>query len=219
MSDDVLSTVRSDLITDADLALASASKGLGPAQFMGYLAMVIVVAISGLYLSRYSSGFDSNQYWERSEIAQEIAALGREAPQTGKAKPWKSHLTQSRRVGKFIKPLAWLATKPMDKVYRASFRHWPGLPGLQKIPRCLARIVLYGLHGPITVKGTEYNSIMAPLGAVLSDEQIALALTYVRQEWGNLVSAVEADVVEQARSETGPRAMWMVEELRPWDMD
>ena len=218
MSDDVLSTVRSDLITDADLALASASKGLGPAQFMGYLAMVIVVAISGLYLSRYSGDFDSNQYWERSEIAQEIAALGGSSPDG-----------QSRAVEVAFDPI-----KEGRKIYQTTCMachqaNGQGLPGVfpplagsawvAKNPVMLARIVLYGLHGPITVKGTEYNSIMAPLGAVLSDEQIALALTYVRQEWGNLASAVEADVVEQARSETGPRAMWMVEELRPWDMD
>jgi mono/diheme cytochrome c family protein len=86
-------------------------------------------------------------------------------------------------------------------------------------PELLARIVLAGLQGPITVKDTEFNSIMAPLGLILNDEQIALALTYVRQEWGNTSGPVDAAVVTEAREQSGERGMWTVEELKSWITD
>ena len=82
-----------------------------------------------------------------------------------------------------------------------------------KDPDMLARIVIAGVQGPIMVSGTEYNSIMAPLGAVLSDEDIANVLTYVRQAWGNDYPAVDASVVAEARAATGARGMWTVPEL------
>jgi mono/diheme cytochrome c family protein len=79
------------------------------------------------------------------------------------------------------------------------------------------RIVLHGLQGPITVKGVQYNSVMPAYGTgiVMSDEEVAAVLTYVRRSWGNSASAVTpADVAKErsaARSRTGPMT---AEELR-----
>lgn len=63
------------------------------------------------------------------------------------------------------------------------------------------RIVMHGLQGPIMVKGVEYNSVMPPygLGIVMSDEELAAVLTYVRSSWGNRASAVTAEDVEEER--------------------
>ena len=44
--------------------------------------------------------------------------------------------------------------------------------------------VLQGLSGPITVNGTKFDSVMPHLN-YLTDEQIADALTYVLNSWGN----------------------------------
>ncbi|MDP2137918.1 MAG: cytochrome c [Candidatus Didemnitutus sp.] len=74
-------------------------------------------------------------------------------------------------------------------------------------------IVLYGLNGPITVKGNVYNSAMTPLGGVLRDEQIANALTYVRSEWGNDAPAITAEQVAAVRAELGARGPFTVEQL------
>lgn len=63
------------------------------------------------------------------------------------------------------------------------------------------RIVLNGLNGPIHVIDKDFNNVMAPLGTTLKDEQIADALTYVRQEWGNKAPAVAADAVSKIRAE------------------
>jgi len=78
----------------------------------------------------------------------------------------------------------------------------------------IIRIVLLGLHGPITVAGKDFNSAMASLGGVLKDEQIANALTYVRSEWGNNAPEVKPETVSRIRAEVAGRtAPWTVEEL------
>lgn len=78
------------------------------------------------------------------------------------------------------------------------------------------RIILHGLQGPITVAGKEYNNVMAPLGSVLRDDQIADVISYTRQEegWNNTGGEVSAETVARIRSETADRrAPWTAEEL------
>jgi mono/diheme cytochrome c family protein len=78
----------------------------------------------------------------------------------------------------------------------------------------LIRIVLHGLKGPITVAGKEYNSVMAPLGTVLKDDQIANVLSYIRQEWGNSAPEVKPETVARVRAETASqKEQWTAAEL------
>ena len=66
------------------------------------------------------------------------------------------------------------------------------------------RIVLNGKEGSV--------GLMPPLGGILSDEQIAAALTYIRREWGHAASPIEPAAVAQTRKETAGRT-------RPWTHD
>jgi len=76
------------------------------------------------------------------------------------------------------------------------------------------RIVLHGLSGPIKVHGQEFNNVMAPLGAVLKDEQIANVLSYVRAEWGNTAPEVQPETVAKVRADTAGRSTnWTAAEL------
>jgi putative membrane-bound dehydrogenase-like protein len=69
-----------------------------------------------------------------------------------------------------------------------------------------ARILLHGKDGPV--------GLMPPVGSVLTDEQIASVLTYVRREWGQTGTAVEPDAVGAVRSSTADRTKpWTDEEL------
>ncbi len=78
----------------------------------------------------------------------------------------------------------------------------------------IIRIVLLGLNGPIKVEGKEFNNAMPGLGASLKDEQIAHALSYVRQEWGNKAPEVQPETVARIRTELGTRtAPFNAEEL------
>ncbi len=61
---------------------------------------------------------------------------------------------------------------------------------------------LFGLSGPITVNGVEYNGVMPSLGH-LSDEDLAAALTFVFGSWGNDGAAVSVAEVAALRIELG----------------
>lgn len=77
----------------------------------------------------------------------------------------------------------------------------------------LARIILHGLTGPITVNDVTYQMEMPAL-SVFDDEQIAGVMSYVRQEWGNQAREVSAETVQKIRETTAQRtAPWTQEEL------
>ena len=59
---------------------------------------------------------------------------------------------------------------------------------------------MFGLSGPITVNGVDYNGVMPSL-AHLSDEDLAAALTYVLSSWGNDGAAVSVEEVAALRAE------------------
>ena len=82
-------------------------------------------------------------------------------------------------------------------------------------PRIAAGIVVHGLYGPVRMPdGRRFDSVMAPLGENLSDEQIADVLTWVRQAWGNVATPVDAAMVADARGTTPPGGtMWTVASL------
>jgi mono/diheme cytochrome c family protein len=65
----------------------------------------------------------------------------------------------------------------------------------------IAHVVLYGLTGPITVKGQQFNGTMLAWGGTYTDEQIAAVLTYVRSQWGNTGGPIDPAVVKAARAE------------------
>lgn len=74
----------------------------------------------------------------------------------------------------------------------------PGIP---------ARILLNGKEGA--------TGLMPPVGSVLTDDQIANVLTYIRREWGQTGTPVDSDTVRQVRALTKDRTRpWTDEELR-----
>jgi mono/diheme cytochrome c family protein len=81
-------------------------------------------------------------------------------------------------------------------------------------PSRMIAIILKGLTGPVTVKGTEYNGIMAPHEAMLTDDQIAAIATYERSSWGNTGAAVTAAQVAEVRAAHASRTTsWTIAEL------
>jgi mono/diheme cytochrome c family protein len=92
---------------------------------------------------------------------------------------------------------------------------------LSDSPSRIIRIVLNGLGGPITVKGTPFNGgAMNPWRKTaenpsgLTDEEIAAVLSYARNSWGNKASIVTAEQVSAIAKETEKRTdPWTPEEL------
>jgi mono/diheme cytochrome c family protein len=81
-------------------------------------------------------------------------------------------------------------------------------------PERLVRIVLNGLRGPIKVKGQTYELDMPSLG-VLSDEQIAAVLTYIRRDWNHGFAAVSPALVKKVREASATRVdAWTAADLQ-----
>lgn len=79
----------------------------------------------------------------------------------------------------------------------------------------LPRIVLHGLSGAIKVNGQAWPPLeMPPLGAALTDEQIAGVLTYIRREWEHGASPVSVKAVADIRTSNKERTKaWTPEEI------
>ncbi len=86
---------------------------------------------------------------------------------------------------------------------------WPKGPAERSI-----KIVLNGMTGPVEVAGMTYNIDMPPQGAVLSDEKVAAALTYVREKFAGGAGAVTPAQVAAVRAQTVKRTTpWTAAEL------
>jgi mono/diheme cytochrome c family protein len=71
-------------------------------------------------------------------------------------------------------------------------------------PDRIARVILDGVAGPITVKGAVYNNAMVPWRKQMNDEEVSDVLTFIRSnpEWGHSAAMVEEDVISAIREET-----------------
>jgi putative membrane-bound dehydrogenase-like protein len=78
-------------------------------------------------------------------------------------------------------------------------------------PDRLARIVLHGVSGPISVDGRTYSFEMPGLQK-LNDDDIAAVLTYVRRSWDHTAPAVDVATVKEARAAHRP-IPWTEREL------
>ncbi len=85
----------------------------------------------------------------------------------------------------------------------------------QKGSGVLVRIVNNGLSGPIEVKGKPWSQgVMEPVGASLTDDEVADLLTYIRNAWSNNGAPVDSDEVAKVREAIGDRGTkWTAQEL------
>ena len=83
----------------------------------------------------------------------------------------------------------------------------------------LIKIVLKGLYGPLQFQGKEYGPIrntppMTGLGPLMTDEEVAAVIFYVRQSFGNNLPAIKPERVKEIREATKDRSMfYMVDEI------
>ena len=86
----------------------------------------------------------------------------------------------------------------------------------------LAALILYGLTGPITVKGQAYSGadLMPPHVATFSSEEVAQVMSYIRNTWGNEASFVTTEMVDFAKEKYDGRAEpFTAAELRAPDVN
>jgi mono/diheme cytochrome c family protein len=85
---------------------------------------------------------------------------------------------------------------------------FPPLAGSEWVkgdPKLVARILLLGVTGKITVAGSTFNGSMPAFGTALSDAEIAAVASHVRSSFGNHSPAMTADVVKAQRTAIGNR--------------
>ena len=92
--------------------------------------------------------------------------------------------------------------QPTGKGLPGAFPPLAGSDFLQGDREKVLSVALFGLSGPITVNGEEYNAVMPSMG-YLSDEDLAAALTYVFNSWGNSLAAVSESEVAALRVKMG----------------
>ena len=68
----------------------------------------------------------------------------------------------------------------------------------------LIKLTLNGLLGPMEVKGKAYPGLvpMTPFGGMLSDQELADVLSFVRNSWGNRAAPITARRVQEVRVAT-----------------
>ena len=169
---------------------------------LGLLGLMCTAVFFGsIYLAHYSLRFDPLVYNEHAS---------REKPGAVKIVP----LTRVQ-LGKKVFDLTCVTCHQASGLGQAGL--YPPLVDSEWVlgsEERIIRIVLHGLNGPIKVKGTEFNNVMAPLGETLKDEQIANVLSYVRGTWGNAAPEVQPETVAKIRAETaGRKAFWTAPEL------
>ncbi|MSU19831.1 MAG: cytochrome c [Pedosphaera sp.] len=93
---------------------------------------------------------------------------------------------------------------------------WVNTPG----PGRMIRIALYGLQGEISVKGEMYNAAMpGGVGESLSDADLAAAISYIRQAWGNKASLVSPQQIKAVKEKMAGHPQWTAEDLLQFPAD
>jgi mono/diheme cytochrome c family protein len=91
---------------------------------------------------------------------------------------------------------------------------WVLAPG----PNRLVRIPVAGLTGPIKVNGVEWALSMPSFAGpgMMSDEDVAAVVTYIRNSWGNKATPVTVEQVQKIRADvikTHPEQQYTADEL------
>jgi len=146
---------------------------------------------SQLYLSDHAGGFNKQVYTPFQSLA-EVAAMNP-----------KSEGDEVYLMGQDVFNKTCAACHQPNGMGKDGMA--PPLVGSEWVlaprPNRIAHVALYGLTGPINVKGKEWGLTMVPWKDTFDDQHIAAVLTYVRNTWGNKASPVKPEQVAAARKE------------------
>lgn len=167
-----------------------------------------------LYLGAYSGGFEMNSVYAVANYAPAPRPqLPGAAVVEQQARPW---IDEWMDAGKQVYALCSACHQPNGQGLPGQFPPLAGSEWAVGGSERMVAIVMAGLQGPVTVKGSTYGIIPMPAqGVVLTDKQIAQVLTYVRRSWGNQASVVTEEMVAKGREKYGSRQTpWTEAELK-----
>jgi nitrite reductase (NO-forming) len=191
----------------------SLRSGIGTVETRVVVGSAALLAWGGLYVGRYSGRFDADEFDELPHArAPKVVAVAAD-PNAAVIKAGQGAYGKS-----------CVACHQADGMGNPGL-NIPPLAGsdwiMESSPTRIIRIVLHGLGGPVKVKDTMYTGgAMNPWlktpdnTAGLTPEEIAAALSYARNSWGNKASIVTADQVNAVLKETEKRSdPWTRDEL------
>jgi mono/diheme cytochrome c family protein len=156
---------------------------------------LVLLYVGGIYFDRHSGWFDRQVYAPYASAAM----LDSYQPKSGAA----AAAAQGKKIYEQICGICH-GTDGLGKPGQA-----PPLAGSEwvvaKGHNRLAHIPLAGISGTLSVGGKDWNLAMAPMGAALSDADLAGVLTYIRGSWGNKAGEVTADDIKAVRASLGAR--------------
>ncbi|MEX0602149.1 MAG: cytochrome c [Bacteroidota bacterium] len=171
-------------------------EGFEPTPWWVWTVSVILLFVMGFYLGRYGGSW--------STVAHEV-----ESPAAAAAGPVK----REARGDQIYIGVCQTCHQPNGFGVAGQY---PPLVGSEWVVRDIEtpiRVVLYGIEGPITVRGVTYNNKMPQFHDKLSDDEVAAVVTYIRSTWGNEAGPATPEDVSTVRENTGVRAPWTAAEL------
>ena len=165
-----------------------------------------LIFFAGTYLNRYSGLFDAHVFNENSQPASGEVVVEKQDPLVLGKKQYDAVCITCHQANGLGLPSVFPPLAGSEWVSGSQDR--------------LIRLVVYGLNGPLKVKGLDYGAAAMPtMGKVagsgfnLNDEKIAAVLTYIRHEWGNDFKAITTEQVTAIRTKEGDRKPYTQEEL------
>ncbi len=176
------------------------------------LPLVLLFVFSGLifyagtYLNHYSARYDATVFDENGHSTKGVTAMAKVDPMVLGKKNFELVCATCHQVTGLGVPGVYPPLAESEWVNGSEER--------------LIRIVLHGLKGPVSVKGTVYSAAAMPVfgkvagsGYNWSDDKIAAVLTYIRASFGNKAPAVTSEQVAAIHAKEGDRKEWSAEEL------
>jgi mono/diheme cytochrome c family protein len=151
-----------------------------------------LIFFAGTYLGLYGGKFDPHIFNEHAQPGGAVAAAPAVSPVEVGKKTYAStcatcHMANGLGTPGAVPPLA-------------------GSEWVNGSEERLIRAVVYGLQGPIKVKGQDFNSVMMPKGGfTINDDKLAAILTYIRQEWGNTGGPIAPEKIAEVHAKEGDR--------------
>ena len=165
-----------------------------------------LIFFAGTYLNRYSGSFDPHVYNENSHPTTGAAVVAKVDPLVLGKKQYDA--------------ICITCHQPTGLGVPGTFPPLAGSEWVLGSDERLIRLVVYGLNGPLKVKGLDYGAAPMPtIGKVansgfnLSDDKVAAVLTYIRHEWGNTGAPITTEQVAAIRSKEGDRKPYVQDEL------
>lgn len=191
------------------------SHGQKPESRMNWMTLLILATFGALVLYGITSGVINAIEKQRAE---EAAAQKQAEPQQAEAPAETAAAEQAAAPadGKEVYGRVCVACHQAEGTgVPGAFPPLAGSEWVSGDAEKLAKILLHGLTGPVTVKGQKFDSTMPAWGGSLNDNEIAAVLTYVRSNFGNSADAVDATLIKQVREATAAqKAPYTADQLK-----